>query len=191
VECIQRVYPIGELRVHSRTPAKRAQFAKRVREKWGLRANAVDTGEQAVRGADVVVACTTSLHPVVEGAWLQEGALVCGVGANTPRRCEVDQEVIARAATVVVDSGEQARAESGALALAVETGRFHWENALELSAVVARVAEPRRNPQGVFLFLSHGLAVWDVAALAVLLERLTLASLPSAYPSQPAVEPLP
>src|SRR5947207_8045002 len=45
-------------------------------------------------GQDVVVTVTTSRDPVLRGEWLQPGALVCAVGANDPRRRELDNVVL-------------------------------------------------------------------------------------------------
>jgi len=64
---------------------------------------------------DVVVTVTTSRDPVLRGEWLQPGALVCAVGANDPRRRELDNVVLERAAFVCCDSVENAKRESGDL----------------------------------------------------------------------------
>lgn len=48
------------------------------------RAIAVDSFEQAVRGADVVCLCTTSSQPVVQPEWLGKGVHVTSVGYMPP-----------------------------------------------------------------------------------------------------------
>ena len=40
---------------------------------------------------DIVVTATTSRDPVLRGEWLREGALVCAIGANRPRRAGAGQ----------------------------------------------------------------------------------------------------
>ena len=50
---------------------------------------------------------TTSKDPVLRGEWLNEGVLVCAVGANDLSRRELDNVVLERATFVCCDSREQ------------------------------------------------------------------------------------
>jgi thiomorpholine-carboxylate dehydrogenase len=47
-------------------------------------AEAVETAEEAVRGADVVVTATSSVGPVLQRDWLQDGSHVNAVGGRPP-----------------------------------------------------------------------------------------------------------
>jgi ornithine cyclodeaminase/alanine dehydrogenase-like protein (mu-crystallin family) len=120
---------------------------------------------------DVVVTVTTSKDPVLRGEWLQPGALVCAVGANDPRRRELDNVVLERAAFVCCDSLENAKVESGDLIEPVEAGVLDWLEVHELQEVVAGELPGRQDDDDVVVFKSNGLAAWDVAAGAVVLER--------------------
>src|SRR6202453_2676207 len=75
-----------EIRVWSRTPDHAQQFASEI----GARVKA--TAEQAVVGADVVLALTSSPQPILKGEWLSPHAMVCAIGAATPDRRELDEE---------------------------------------------------------------------------------------------------
>ena len=121
--------------------------------------------------ADVVVTVTSSKDPVLRGEWLQPGALVCAVGANDPRRRELDNVVLERAAFVCCDSLEQAKLESGDLIEPVEAGVLDWLEVHELQEVVAGEVEGRHAQDDVVLFKSNGLAAWDVAIAAEALAR--------------------
>ena len=92
---------------------------------------------------DIVVTVTTSKDPVLRGEWLQPGALVCAVGANDPRRRELDNAVLERAAFVCCDSREQSRRESGDLIEPVEQGVLDWLEVHELQEVVAGEVQGR------------------------------------------------
>ena len=120
---------------------------------------------------DVVVTVTTSRDPVLRGEWLQPGALVCAVGANDPRRRELDNVVLERAAFVCCDSVENAKRESGDLIEPVEAGVLDWLEVQELQEVVAGELPGRQADDDIVVFKSNGLAAWDVAVGAVVVEQ--------------------
>ncbi len=120
---------------------------------------------------DVVVTVTTSPDPVLRGEWLEPGALVCAVGANDGHRRELDNVVLERAAFVCCDSIENAKLESADLIEPVTSGVLDWLEVHELQEVVAGAEAGRQSDEDVVLFKSHGLAAWDVAAAAAVVER--------------------
>ncbi len=83
---------------------------------------AVGSGEEAVRGADVVVTATNSREPVLEHAWLSPGTHVNAVGASTPVAREIEVETVA-ASALFPDSRESLLGEAGEFRLAVAAGR--------------------------------------------------------------------
>ena len=96
---------------------------------------------------------------------------VCAVGANDPRRRELDNVVLERAAFVCCDSVENAKRESGDLIEPVEAGVLDWLEVQELQEVVAGELPGRQADDDIVVFKSNGLAAWDVAVGAVVLER--------------------
>ena len=99
------------------------------------------------------------------------GALVCAVGANDPRARELDNVVLQRSAFVCCDSVEQARIESGDLIEPVAAGVLDWLEVHELQEVVAGQLPGRQTDADIVLFKSNGLAAWDVAIAAAVVER--------------------
>lgn len=124
---------------------------------------------------DVVVTVTTSKDPVLRGEWLQPGALVCAVGANDGRRRELDNVVLERAAFVCCDSLENAKLESADLSEPVESGVLDWLEVHEVQEVVGGELTGRQSDEDVVVFKSNGLAAWDVAAAAAVVERARVA----------------
>jgi ornithine cyclodeaminase/alanine dehydrogenase-like protein (mu-crystallin family) len=149
VEAIREVRKITDVRVWSRSEAKRAQFAQQTG------ARAMKTAEEAVRDADIVVTATSSKDPVIDGAWIAPGAHVNAMGSNRADRRELPTELIARADLIAVDSIEQSKIEAGDLLLAP----VDWND---------------RRPSGspLTIFKSNGLGVEDVAAAAFVYEQL-------------------
>jgi alanine dehydrogenase len=165
VECIRAAVPsIDEIVAYCRTEERLKAFCKRVG------AEPAESHREAA-DADVVVTVTTSRDPVLRGEWLRPGALVCAVGANDPRQRELDNVVLERAAFVCCDSREQAKLESGDLIEPVQAGVLDWLEVHELQEVVGGELHGRASDDDVVLFKSNGIAAWDVAVGASVLER--------------------
>jgi ornithine cyclodeaminase/alanine dehydrogenase-like protein (mu-crystallin family) len=159
VEAIREVRKITDVRVWSRSEAKRAQFAQQTG------ARAMKTAEEAVRDADIVVTATSSKDPVIDGAWIAPGAHVNAMGSNRADRRELPTELIARADLIAVDSIEQSKIEAGDLLLAP----VDWNDRR-----IVELAHVDRRPSGspLTIFKSNGLGVEDVAAAAFVYEQL-------------------
>ncbi len=170
VLAISRVRTLRDVRVYCRTAERREAFASRVNRELGLNARAVASGQEAVAGADIVVTATTSSQPVLLGEWLDKGLHVNAIGGNAANRRELDDAAVSRVARIVVDSLEQSRLESGEL-IAVP----RWQEAIELSQVVAGKRPGRASTSEITLFKSNGIALEDVAVAGWLYQQAVLA----------------
>jgi ornithine cyclodeaminase/alanine dehydrogenase-like protein (mu-crystallin family) len=165
VACIRAAVPsIERVVAYCRTEERLREFCER---------HGAEPGESHRDPAecDVVVTVTGSADPVLRGEWLHPGALVCAVGANDLRRRELDNVVLERATFVCCDSVEDARLESADLVEPVETGVLDWLEVHELQEVVAGELRGRQAEDDIVVFKSNGLAAWDVAAAAAVVER--------------------
>ena len=160
---IPRVRPIEEIRVAGRDPAKAEQLAAEL----GPPARAVESYEEAIRGADVVAATTHAEEPVVRRDWLAPGTHVNSVGLNPSGR-EVDEETVADA-TLVVEWRDSALAPppAGAPELAgLDPASVH----ADLGELVRGTRPGRTSPDELTLYKSVGVAVQDAAAAALVLS---------------------
>ena len=137
----------------------------------GLPVEPVETGERAVREADIVVVCTSAKQPALQGAWLAPGTHVNAVGANFPQKRELDDAAVSRADRIVVDSLEQSRDEAGDLIAPFQNQPERWQQVRELSQVVAGKFPGRASDREITLFKSNGVALEDVAAAVRVYER--------------------
>jgi alanine dehydrogenase len=157
VACIREAVPsIERVVAYCRTESSLTKFCRKVKAEAG-------ESHRDPAGQDVVVTATTSADPVLRGEWLQDGALVCAMGANVPHHRELDNVVLERAAFVCCDSIENAKLESGDLIEPVEQGVLDWLEVHELQEVVGGDVPGRQSPDDIVLFKSNGLAAWDVA----------------------------
>lgn len=171
LEAVLAVRPtVREVRIFSRTPDKREAFAARAAQSFGVPVRAVESAEAAVRKSDVVITCTFAKDPVFADEWLSPQAHVNAAGSNQANRREIPAETIRRAALIAVDSLEQARAEAGDLLLAAPPEEWESLPLVELGRLAANPAFTR--PEGITLFESLGLAVQDIAAAALVYERM-------------------
>jgi alanine dehydrogenase len=96
---------------------------------------------------------------------------VCAVGANNPAARELDNVVLERASFVCCDWKEQARIESADLIEPIQRGVLDWLEVHELHEVVAGELSGRQSPEDIVVFKSNGIASWDVAVAAAVVER--------------------
>ena len=171
LEAVLNVRPARVARVYSRKPEKRESFAARARAAFGVEVTAAATAEACVRGAQVVITSTYAKEPVLASEWVADGAHVNATGSNQADRREIPTELVRRAGLIAVDSIEQARMEAGDLLLAVPEGEWGGLPLVELGRIAADAGF--RRPEGVTIFESLGLAVQDVAAAALVYEKLT------------------
>jgi alanine dehydrogenase len=82
LEALVEVRDIKAVKVYSRVAANREAFAAEMREKLGIAIEPVATAHEAVRGTDIVATCTDSMHPVIEGGWLEAGMHVVNIGPH-------------------------------------------------------------------------------------------------------------
>ncbi len=175
-EAVASVRRLRKVRVYSRNPVGREAFAwylqSRFRE-WGQDAEviAATSAAEAVQDAGVICTATTSSTPVFSHSDVSPGTHVNGVGSFTLGMREVPAEVV-RAARVVVDSREAARAEAGDLLPIVEEGTLRWEDLPEIGEVLMGRRLGRQSLEEVTFFKSVGLAVQDAAIGAVVAAKI-------------------
>jgi alanine dehydrogenase len=179
---LSKVRRLSRVKLFSRNAEKcrlaSAEFSKR----FGVEVVPVATSEEAVRDSDIVVTITTSATPVVEGAWLMPGAHLNAAGSNALIRRELDETAVARAARVCVDSRATALREAGDLLPALEKGRLHAGQLIELGEIVAGLRPGRQAVEEITLFESQGMAIQDLAVARRLFDLARAAGLGSHLP---------
>jgi alanine dehydrogenase len=163
LEAIAAVRKLESARVYGRNAERRERFSVEVSEWLGFPIENTTSSSEAVRGADILCTATTSASPVVSGADLSPGVHINAIGANHAHKRELDDEAVASADVIVVDSIEQSRQEAGDLILAFRGDEVCWTGVKKLSDVVAKKSPGRTSDTEVTLFKSNGIASWDLA----------------------------
>jgi alanine dehydrogenase len=163
LEAVATVRKLETVRAYGRDAARREKFCSEMSERLGIAVHPAESASEAVRGAHIVSTATTAAQPVVTGGDLAEGVHINAIGANHAHKRELDNEAVASADVIVVDSVEQSRQEAGDLIIAFHGDETCWTGVKKLSEVVAGKATGRTSDAEVTLFKSNGIASWDLA----------------------------
>jgi alanine dehydrogenase len=175
LEAVAAVRRLQHVRAFGRDPERRAEFCREMSERIGIAVEPMNSSEEAVQGADIIVTATSATKVVLEGAWLAPGMHINAMGANWPQKREIDAAAVGRASKIVVDSIEQSKMEAGDLIQAFGEDQSRWNAVQELSEIVAGKAPGRSSADQITLFKSNGIATWDLAA-AVRVYEMAVAS---------------
>jgi ornithine cyclodeaminase/alanine dehydrogenase-like protein (mu-crystallin family) len=174
LEAVAAVRHLERVRAFGRGPERRAKFCTEMSASIGVPVEPANSGEEAVRGAEIIITATSATKIVLEGAWLLPGMHINAMGANWPQKRELDAAAVGRADKIIVDSVEQARMEAGDLIQAFGKDQLRWNAVQELSQIVAGKEPGRTAADQITLFKSNGIATWDLAA-AVRVYELAVA----------------
>jgi alanine dehydrogenase len=170
---LQALHCVGhltEVAVFARDRTRQTAFCERMAAELALPVRPAGSAQEAVSGADIVVTATNSSTPVVMSEWLSPGTHVNAMGANAPSRRELDPQIVLRAAMVVTDDIEQAKAEAAEFIDLARAGRLDWNDLIPLHRVVGSPGI-RRDHDAVTLFKSLGVGLEDLAIASLLYDR--------------------
>lgn len=153
--------PFSEVRISSRHFTHAQQLAD-----GDARAHAVETAEEAVRGADVVCLCTDSSRSVISADWLAPGAHLTSVGYAPPGG-ELDPEVIAQGHLFV----ETRQAFAPPPAGCAELAGLDPAVGTELGEVLLGQGQGRRSRDELTIYKAMGHASEDLAAANLVYRR--------------------
>jgi len=80
------------------------QYVGEMRKRIDVEVVRTDSLEEAVRHSDIVVTATTSSDPIIKGDWVVDGCHITGIGSHSPDARELDENVIAKASKIVLDT---------------------------------------------------------------------------------------
>lgn len=162
---------IARARVFSPSPEHRLSFAFSIADELGVETEPVDTAEECVAGADIVVTITKASEPVCRAEWLADGVHINAAGANAANRRELDPATVLRAAVRTTDHRAQAQVEAGEFRDLVSAGKLFWNDISELGDLVTGKARGRSSPSDITLFKSLGIALEDIAFAELIFRR--------------------
>jgi ornithine cyclodeaminase len=163
LEAIPLVRKIESIRVFSRTPKKAAQLRG---------CEVMESVEEAVRDADIIVTATSSKEPVLRREWIKPGAHINAVGSSVATSREIDSQTMA-ASSLFVDRRESTINESGDYLMALREGAIKDDHIrAEIGDILIGRARGRTSRDEITLFKSLGLAIEDLASAAFIYDKV-------------------
>ena len=145
-------------------------FAREMSAELGVEVEAAPDLQKAVSESDVCVTCTPSRRPILMRGDVRPGTFVAAVGADNPRKQELDPGLMA-SGKIVVDILEQCAA-IGDLHHALEAGVVTRDDVYaELGEIITGRKPARTSEEEIIIFDSTGTALQDVAAAAIVYKR--------------------
>jgi alanine dehydrogenase len=153
---------IEHIRIASRDYSRAVGLAKGIPN-----AQAAASNREAVAGADIVCLCTSSLEPVIQGAWLKPGVHISSVGYRPPQGSELPRNLVEAAALFV----ESRVAFEAPPAGCVELQGLDPACGAELGEVLLKTHPGRRSPQETTIYKSMGHAMEDLVAANLVYQK--------------------
>jgi ornithine cyclodeaminase/alanine dehydrogenase-like protein (mu-crystallin family) len=157
------VRKLSAARVYGRNADRRKRFAEEMSQRIGIPVEPAGSASDAARGAHIICTATTASQPVLTSTDITSGMHINAIGANHAHKRELDDQAVARADVIVVDSVEQSRQEAGDLIIAFKGDETRWTAVRTLADIIAGTVSGRTSDAQVTLFKSNGIASWDLA----------------------------
>ena len=171
LEALAQVRQLTEVRVWSPRPQSRQQFIDDMSPRVPIPIRDCASAAAAVAGADLIVIATASKTPVVESAWVADGAHIMCVGACRPDQREMAPALVKRG-RLYVDSRAAALVEAGDVVMNIAEKLFDASHLRgEIGELVLGRASGRASDADVTIFKSLGMAVEDVVAADLVFRR--------------------
>jgi alanine dehydrogenase len=159
VPVMAKVFQLKEIRVTSRTPESRQNYAREIGAEFGLNIRAVESTEEALSGADLVVSATTTSTPFVKDDWLAAGITVYSIGKNQ----EMESEFYKQADKFVVDSWAHCKNKSDMQRLLKEEFISEKDLYAELPALLSGNKPARESDTERIFIRAIGLVNQDIS----------------------------
>ncbi|MGN6377631.1 MAG: ornithine cyclodeaminase family protein [Gaiellales bacterium] len=171
IRLLCRVLPqLERINIHSLRAESREALARTLAMETGRDVRAVDSWEQAVRGADVVVEASRlgAPQPLLRTEWITPGALVIPYGTMSAVELSLTDIMDG---IVVDDWGQAGAGPLGALRAHIDSGRLTRESLhAEIGQIVCGARPGRGSAAETWLFWHRGLSVCDLAVALDLLR---------------------
>jgi ornithine cyclodeaminase len=172
LESISLVRNLTKLTIWGRDPAHSEQYVRRLETRYNFPFHVAPTAQAAVRDADIICTVTSSPSPILQGAWIPDGAHINAVGSCTPSTRELDTAAVLQS-RLFTDRYESLFREAGEFLIPKTEGLLSENDVQgEIGEVLTDTRPGRRDPKEITLFKSLGIAAEDLFSARHILDKL-------------------
>jgi alanine dehydrogenase len=165
---------ITQIRIYDPIKSAVDRFAYDAEKRYGVDVIKASSGEEACKGADIVMTATTSRTPVINRSWLEANTHISAIGAFYPNYRELDTATI-KEAKVVVDEWDAIRLEAGDILIPIQEGAITEAHIYAtLGELVTGVKLGRTIKDGLTVFKSVGVAIQDSCVARIVLNKIVV-----------------
>jgi len=171
LEALLQVRPIDTVTIYDIFPESARKFRSESLEKYDIAINIASSVEEAVREADIIQLCTTTVEPIVFGEWVRPGTHINSIASYAPTVREVDTALVLKA-KVVTDTREEALTGAGEIVIPLREGAITKDHLYgEIGEIAGGSKAGRQEEKEISLYKSMGIAAEDVAAADYLYQQ--------------------
>jgi alanine dehydrogenase len=164
------VFSIECVNVWDIDDASKKRYQKTMPEILNAEVKAMDSVEEVVKNADIIVTVTPSRKALVMSEWIEDGVHINAIGADGKGKQELDPRIMKKASKIVVDSLDQCKV-IGELQHAYGQGIISEKNVhAEIGDILSGKKAGRETQEEITVFDSTGLAAQDIAAANVVFQ---------------------
>ncbi|MBT5542769.1 MAG: ornithine cyclodeaminase family protein [Gammaproteobacteria bacterium] len=158
--CLMDLMPIKTINVWGRDSDKSTALQKDLSD---LEVDLVIHKDLAalVSEARLIITTTSSKKAIIQSDWVQPGTHITAVGSDTPEKCELDVNILARADIVVADSITQNELR-GEVHQALKSGLIEVSSLIEIGQIFEGSAQGRSHYDQITVADLTGVAVQDL-----------------------------
>lgn len=161
---------LSEAWIYDIIPDRAKNLAEALTAELGLTVQACNSINEATDEAEIIIAATQSVEPIITADLIRPGMHINAFGADEPGKVELSSEVLSRS-VVVVDDRKLALSD-GALNVAFAGGEIDADIIhAEIGEVLIRERPGRDSDEQITVFGSVGLAFQDLVACQIIYDN--------------------
>ncbi|MBQ3076895.1 MAG: ornithine cyclodeaminase family protein [Clostridia bacterium] len=167
---VEAVPTLKEIRVYDMDAARREAFAKERDGKHGIAVIPVDSGDEAVRGAQVVTTVTTARAPVFSYEAVTAPCHINAIGSYTPEMQELPPELVANCDLLALDTADGVLNESGDILKPLKAGLLEGKK-IDTEIGTLLLERHKRGAGDITVYKSTGSGVMDTVSATFIVEK--------------------